>query len=312
MLDVIRRLLLRNLGLKIIAALLALGLWVHVYSTTEQESKLQVPLQLVDIPSGMTITGEIPRTVEVQVRGPGREIFRLRTRRLRTQISVADAGEGRFQRPLVADDITLPPDIQARPVEVIRPKLLDVVFDRLETKRVPVFPTVTGAPSSGYLVRGPVEVDPDSLTLQGPQRLLRPYEFVRSLEVGIQGATQPLRASVGLDLPEGITGDPAEVLVVVPIERIVARNIGGLPVEVLKNAAIRRVRIEPETGSVEVHGPESVVTGLRPEDLQLRIDARNLRPGTHMLLVSVVVTGDVEDLVSVEPRDPERFRVTLE
>jgi YbbR domain-containing protein len=250
--------------------------------------------------------------VEVLVRAPGREIFRLRTRRLKTQISVADAGEGRFQRPLVAGDITLPPDIAARPVEVIRPKLLDVVFDRLETKRVPVFPTVTGAPASGYLVSGPVEVEPDSLTLEGPQRFLDRYEFVRSEEVGIQGATRPLRATVGLEIPGRIRGDPSQVLVVIPIERLVARSIPGLPVEVLKNTSIRRVRIEPETGSVEVHGPESVVTRLKPEDLRLRIDARNLRPGTHMLLVSVVVTRDVEDLVSVEPRDPERFRVTLE
>lgn len=315
MLDGIRRLLLNNLGLKLTAAVLALFIYFHVFSTEDQEFKLQIPLNLVDIPAGMTMTGEVPRFVEVRMRGPGMEmLFGLKARRLQTNISVADAGEGRLQRPLVPDDITLPPDVRARVVEVIRPKRLDVVFDRLEVKKVPVFYNVTGSPAAGFLVSGPIEVRPDSVTVQGPRRLLRESEFVRTFAVRIDGATAPLRATidVGLNLPSQVEAIPPEVVVMVPIERLVTRNIPDLPVEVLKNSSIRRVRVEPETGSVEVLGPESVVSTLRPEDLKLRIDARNLRPGTHMLLVSVVVNREVEDLVSFEPPDPERFRVVLE
>ena len=312
MLDGIRKFVLRNLGLKFTALLLAIGFYVHVFSTQVQEFTLKIPIQLVDIPSGMTVTGEVPDEVEVRVRGPGREAWKLKTRRLSAQISVGDAGEGRFQRLIAPDDITLPPDVQARGVEVIEPKVLDVVFDRLEVKRVPVFPTVTGAPAPGYLVSGPVAVEPDSVSLTGSHRLLAGYEFVRTEDVGIQDATGALRATIGVAVSEGVAADPSELVVVVPIERLIVRNIEGLPVEVLRSTSTRRAQIEPKTGSVEVLGPESVVAGLRPEDLLLRVDARNLRPGTHMLLVSVVVTGDVEDLVSVEPRTPERFRVTLE
>ncbi|MBU2689460.1 MAG: hypothetical protein KJ970_00905 [Candidatus Eisenbacteria bacterium] len=298
--------------MKFTSLVLAIAFYLHVFSIQVQEFSMSIPLRLTDIPSEMTLTGEIPATVEIMVQGSGKELLKLRARRLWTQISVADAGEGRFQRPIVAGDISLPPDIEAQTVEVIRPKVLDLVFDRLEEKRVPVFPTITGAPSSGFLVNGPVQVEPDSVTLRGPRRLLDRCEFSRTLDLGIQGATGPLRAEVQLGTPGGVIADPPKVMVVVPIERLIVRSIQGLPIEVLRSSSIRHVQLEPETGSVEVLGPESVVARLRPEDLVLRIDARNLRAGTHMLMVSVVLTRDVEDLVSVEPSYPERFKVTLE
>ncbi|MBD3336864.1 MAG: hypothetical protein GF355_15230 [Candidatus Eisenbacteria bacterium] len=312
MLGGLGRFLLRNIGLKFTALMLALAFYLHVFATQVQEATIDIPLRIVDVPAGMTITGEIPQNVEVLVRGAGKELLKLRARNLRTQISVARAGEGRFQRPIVADDIALPSDIEAQAVEVLAPRVLNLVFDRLMEKRVPVFPTVTGAPASGFLVSGPIRSDPDSVMLHGPQRLLEPFEFCRTLDVGIQGATGPLRAVVEVMTPAGVRAEPPEVLVVVPIERLVVRNIDGLPVEVLKSGSIRNVEVDPSTGSVEILGPESIVARLRPGDLELRIDARNLRPGTHMLMVSVVLNREVEDVVSVEPSYPEKFRVTLE
>jgi hypothetical protein len=312
MLALLRRILLQNLGLKLTALILSLVIYAHVFSTQIQEFTVDIPLLLTDLPPGMMVTGQVPEKVRVRVRGPGREVLELRARKIWSRVSVAGAGEGRFQRPIVPDDIVLPPDINVEVVEVVSPTVLDLVFDRAATKKLPVFARIVGSPAPRHLVSGPVRVEPDSVLLEGPERVLDTVEFLRTAEVSIARATRPLRAEVGLELPPETRARPPRVTVVVPVERLVVRSIEGLPVEVLKSRNIRKVTVEPPTGSVEVVGPESVVASLRPEDLHLQVDARNLRPGTHVLLVSVTLRRPLEDLVTVEPGYPERFRVTLE
>jgi hypothetical protein len=64
-----RRLFLNHLGLKISALVIATGLWVAFNSEPVVETGFSAPLLLVNVPAGLRVTGEVPPSVLLRVRG---------------------------------------------------------------------------------------------------------------------------------------------------------------------------------------------------------------------------------------------------
>ena len=64
-----RRMILRHLGLKVSALVLALALWVAYSSEPVVEAGYSAPLLLVNIPAGLQVTGDVPAAVLLRVRG---------------------------------------------------------------------------------------------------------------------------------------------------------------------------------------------------------------------------------------------------
>jgi hypothetical protein len=65
----LQRGLLRHVGLKISALLIAVALWVVYNSQPVVEASYSVPLLLENVPPGLQVAGEVPSTVLVRLRG---------------------------------------------------------------------------------------------------------------------------------------------------------------------------------------------------------------------------------------------------
>jgi hypothetical protein len=66
----LQNLLRRNLWLKAIALGLAVALWWFVAGESKVQVGFIVPLEIRNIPSGITITNKVDRQVEVRLAGP--------------------------------------------------------------------------------------------------------------------------------------------------------------------------------------------------------------------------------------------------
>ena len=67
----------RNVGLKLLAVLLAVLLWLSVAGEHVVERSMRVPLEFRNIPTQLEITGDPPATVEVRLRGSSAVLGRL-------------------------------------------------------------------------------------------------------------------------------------------------------------------------------------------------------------------------------------------
>lgn len=100
----LQRSLFQHAGLKIGALLIAAALWIAYHSQPLVESSYNVPLLLENIPSGLEVTGDVPSTVLVRVRG---RLGRLRPRDPGDLNVIADfthAHAGTQLLPLVPSD----------------------------------------------------------------------------------------------------------------------------------------------------------------------------------------------------------------
>jgi hypothetical protein len=73
----LRRMVLKNLGLKVSALAIALALWAAYYSEPVVETGYSAPLLLVNVPAGLEVAGEVPATVRLRLRGRLARLRRL-------------------------------------------------------------------------------------------------------------------------------------------------------------------------------------------------------------------------------------------
>jgi YbbR domain-containing protein len=159
-----RLLLRRNLYLKIFSLVLALTLWMVVSSEDEGVKDLAVPLEYVNLPLALDLSGRTVDTVAVRLRAAEPILHTLTEDRLTARIDLSRAILGEQYLQLTADMLRLPGG-----VEVVRidPDRIPVRIEKRVRREVPVVAEFAGQPARGYEVTHHV-IDPASVTIEGP------------------------------------------------------------------------------------------------------------------------------------------------
>src|SRR5689334_101005 len=164
--DFLRRNVLNNLGLKLLAIALAVGLWLAVARDPVAEVAVDVPIEFHNIPENLEISSEnIPRA-QIRVRGPQRVVRRLQTSDVSADIELSAIKPGERTFDLTTDQIHHPAELEV--VQII-PSQIHLAFDARLTRQVPVRPRVVGNFAPGYAI-GRIVAEPATVTVSGPQK----------------------------------------------------------------------------------------------------------------------------------------------
>lgn len=216
--SLIRGLLFDNLGLKLVALLMALLVYLNVYTDRPATMIVSFPLQLADLPDSISLSGPVPAAVQAEIRGTGKQLIRLRLTEPHLSVSLAGVSTGRFERAFSAADLPLTEGLEVE--RMVGPRMLEIDLDRKRALRVPVAARVEGAPAVGVARSGGVSVDPARVTLTGPAKVIAKLDSITLATVRIDGRRDTVRVQVGADaLPDWCTMAPATVTVTVPLRR---------------------------------------------------------------------------------------------
>lgn len=163
--EFVRRHVFHNLGLKLTALFLAVGLWLAVASSPSAELALNVAIIFRNMPKELEISSERIPSVQVRVRGPERTVRRLEPSELRAEIDLTgiNAGEHTFD---LTKAISIPDKLE---VAQVVPSGVHVAFDERAVRRIPVRPRVVGTFASGYSIRQ-IQTEPDAVEIVGPKK----------------------------------------------------------------------------------------------------------------------------------------------
>jgi len=166
----LRRLVSRNLGLKALALALAVAAWWFVAGESKVLVGVTVPLEIRNVPKGLTLTNKPERQVEVRLSGPSSLLSGIRPTEISAGVDLTAAREGRQSFTMDDRAVKVPPGIK---VQRIFPASVEVVLVRTERRSVPVSVRLGG---EGALRRrvAKVEIDPPSLEVEA-----LPEEFAR-------------------------------------------------------------------------------------------------------------------------------------
>lgn len=90
----LRRMILKHLGLKVSALAIALALWAAYNSEPVVETGYSAPLLLVNVPAGLEVDGEVPAVVLLRVRGRLAQLRRLAPGDVSVTADCSQAGAG--------------------------------------------------------------------------------------------------------------------------------------------------------------------------------------------------------------------------
>lgn len=104
--------LLRNWELKVLALVLAGGLWAIVTQGPPVEIGLQVPLELRHVPLHLQVSGELPAAVHLRLRGPENRLRELEPGAVAVVVDLAGALPGNHIIELRSQHVRVPPGVE--------------------------------------------------------------------------------------------------------------------------------------------------------------------------------------------------------
>ena len=159
----------KNWILKAISLVLAVMLWYFVVGEDQVDINIKIPIEILNLPSDLTISNQFKRDIEVSVRGPRSIIQELRTRNISRPVDLSSAQTGTIVIKNDDESIPFPRGIT---VQRLQPTNITLLIDQLIQKNFPINPVTEGELSVGYELQK-IYLDPNKLVISGPKAVLK-------------------------------------------------------------------------------------------------------------------------------------------
>jgi hypothetical protein len=282
----------RHLGLKLLALAMALILWMVVSGEETVERGLRVPLELQQVPAGLELTGDIPTTVDLRVRGPSGMLGRLGAGDVVAVLDLRGAAEGRRLFPLTMEQVRVPFGVE---VVQVSPSAIAMGFEQSATRAVPVAPAVDGHPAPGYIV-GARKADPAQVDVVGPATAVKNVAEVLTEPVSVSGAREAVTQTVALGVLDPslrLKNTRAASVTVQIVPAPLERTIHGRPIHLRGLASTLEGQATQTVADVGVRANREALARLEPDNIVVFVDVAGLGPGIYSMTVRADLPPDV-------------------
>ena len=305
-----KRLPIRNWGPRLVALFIAAILWLHVVTEDVYEDTVRVSLSMEDMPDGLIVSNEVPKTALVKISGPGKLLLRAGYDLLKVVVRPNHAIGVVKRYYLSVENLEGPLDPGLKPETLLEPEFVEIKLDRRAVKKLPVAAQVEMRVKDGYTQVGPLSLTPDQVEVSGPWEFVRPLSLVFTDSVKLSEMDAPVRRTVLLRRSgeEHVVLDPDRVLLAIDVQELAERWIEGVRVSV-KNAPYgRKVAPEPSKLAVKVKGGEKVLASLKTEDFAFTVDYRRWVGSGHREIPAEIVRPGSGDILLIDMK-PKSFNI---
>lgn len=285
--DRLRSALTENVGLKMLSFFCALLLYSLVHGSQDAQKSVSVDLVVLLPPESAqrVLVSQLPPRVRVTLRGSRTALDELHGDDVgNIQLDVRVGQEKR----IVIDPalVHVPAGIK---VEQVDPPSIDLMWDDLVTRDVPVQVSLANTPAAGFVVKS-VVADPPNVRAKGPKGQVSLLQHAGVDAFDVSGLTEgSYTKALAIGRPAaGLAFDVSSVSVVVEIQRELAeRSFSKLAVAVV---GVAKGKTLPTEVDVRLACPPDVVHALRAEQVVPRVEVKTTETtGSESLPVVVAV-----------------------
>lgn len=300
----IRGAFLENFGLKALSLAFAVGLFAYQRGREDKQQRtipVGVVMRLPPDSAKRELMTPVPASIHVTLRGSTRAIDGL----LQTGVAPVEVDLRDGQRDAVIFEhnmFALPPDME---IAIIDPPSIQLEWQDIVTRQVPLQASITGQPAEGFVVKGEPEVDPEQMTVRGPVGMVETTQFVRLAPFDATGLTEGIyRRPIAIDAPPNRVSfiGPRNATVTVTIARRLAEaRFTKRLVEVI---GMPNAVVVPRMVDISIIGPPEIVRSLRAEQVVPRVDITKIPgvdPKAHTSITAEVKVDIAEAEAEVQP-----------
>ncbi len=290
------------IGGLLVAALALYLLW----PASQLETDIFIPVEIVNLPQGLTITDFTVKGVEASIKGTARALNKVENDRARCLLDLTGKTVGAFNIPVRPEDIQISHEVA---ITQIDPSFLTGKLVEIQQKRVPVKIKLEGKPAPGFEITS-ITAKPEKVVLEGAPQNIDPIECITTKPIEVNGHSETFQSETALDQSthNNLSLEPSVIQAEIVVrEQTVTKKFKGIAVEG-KNCAYP-FHISPPKLDIEVKGPVNALQKLDlGRDLQLYVDLNGLKPGVYVRRAVIALPVRLT-LVHVEP---EVFTVKID
>jgi YbbR domain-containing protein len=289
----------RNVGLKILSLAIALLLWFVVSGEETVERGLRVPLELQQLPSGVELSGDVPTTVDVRVRGGSGTLSRVLAGDVVAVLDLRSARPGRRVFPLTADQVRVPFGVD---VVQIMPSAIAMVFEGTASREVPVAPAVDGRPAPGFVV-GQMVAEPATVEIVGPESAVKRATEAVTEPVSVTNARERVRETVTLGVLDPslrLKNTRSAVVSVQIVPAPLERTLRNRPVHLRNLPPNLTAEAVPTAVDVTLRGSREILGRFEADEAVAYVDLAGLGAGQYQLTVHADASRDA-GVTHIEP-----------
>lgn len=232
-----------------VALFFALCLWFIVNLSRDFNIIVEVPIDLSNLPSDVTVSSDIPETASVALTGEGWNLIPVYTNPPRVLINAE------------SDDVNLTEQLRNQ-VSVfsnlnilqVRPSQLTIERERKVSKKIPVRNRTRFELADQYgLLSDPV-ISPDSVTVIGAESVLDEIEYWDTAETEITNINDSINRVVQLESMSGVTLEPSTVILSMDVAEFTESEI-RVPIRTRNLPSGRAVSYNPSSITVRYDVP---------------------------------------------------------
>lgn len=188
--------LFHNFGLKIVAVLLSIVLWLFVTSRGQSEMSLTVPIEFRNIPAGLEMVNNSAKTIDLNIRGQERFMQFIKSSDIRVSVDLGKAKKGEGVYYISRSDVLLPNSVSVTDID---PSSVRITFEETKARIVRVIPVIVGQPARGYVIKS-IAAEPQTVVIEGIQSETARVNAIKTEPFDITGINETIRQSVKLDV----------------------------------------------------------------------------------------------------------------
>jgi YbbR domain-containing protein len=290
-----------NHGLKILALVIAVGLWLAGHRDIERA--VEVPVEFRNIPSDLMVMDNHVDYVVLRLMGPRTLVSTLDAQEMHLSLDLNGAKSGAASYPLDSGSFSIPRGVT---IARITPPVVHLRLEPVIKRRLPVTVRFSNRPPSGYKISG-TSVQPESVSVQGPAEDVRRLLAVETFPIEFEEGGVPVKRKVRLSTegkPLSFTPDQVEVSIALEEEQA-SKEFNQFAVQAKDFAG--QYRVNPASVYLRLSGPTRALAKLEISSNQVYLNLKGLALGEHAVPLSFSLPPEVK---VVEQR-PQRFKVRI-
>ena len=242
--------------LKVISLLVAAMLWYYVGGEDIVEKNVMVPVEVINLPNNLIISNKHKKDIEVTVRGPRSLIMEMGKSQEARQIDLSKAAPGTRVEQIENDSV---PVIRGLEVLRVQPSSIILSLDKLIKKEFPVNAVTTGEVKPGFVLKE-LTLQPESITINGPQTILSQVDVLKTTPINISGLSESMQLQIPLELNDALVDLIGETSLTADLTigyDTVVRTVRNMPVTVVVKGFVQKM--EPAAVDITLKIPKILV-----------------------------------------------------
>jgi YbbR domain-containing protein len=298
----------KNLHIIFISFLFSIILWVSISLSNEYYTTIEVPVKIIDFPSGYSSGSSMPEKISIKVRGKGWKLIALNIATL--QSYVVPVGQITGKRIInlynfLAENPWLSSDLE---VISVTPDTISFYIERISVRKVPIIPNLNVKFRAGYGLASPIKIEPESTYVYGPISFLSKLEFVTTESFGNDELENKTVKRIALKSVPGMSYKDDAVIVSLDVQRIVEKSFDSLIVHVIDIPKDRNVILLPNRVNISLRGGIEVLGKIDTAQFNAFINYREVVMDTVGSIVPHIDSPENTSLIFIKP---ERLRYII-